>query len=104
VIVNVPEVLYKDHYPEYRGWAIASLFICVVWGVFAIRSSIKVERANRTKNYPNAEKYSRKTKMYVVSAVASCIVLFIIFGFPLSLSLAVQGSMARFQNARHFFG
>jgi hypothetical protein len=100
----MPEVLYKDHYPEYRGWAIASIFICVVWGIYAMRASLRTQAANRTKNFAHAEKYSRKTKMYIVSAIACCIVLFLIVGFPLSLSLAVQGSMTRFHNARHFFG
>jgi hypothetical protein len=107
VIIEIPDPdkIYKERYPEYREWAIASAFLCIIWGIYAIRASLKTQAANRTKNFAQAEKYSRKTRMYIVSAIASLIVLVLIVGFPLALSLLVQvGNASKYLNARHYFG
>lgn len=90
--------------PDYMNWSTASLFLCFVWGIFAYKASNKVRKFNRMKAYDQAAIYSESALKYNKSAVACCIIMFFILGVPLSIALAVQGSVTKFPNARMFFG
>ncbi|RNA36919.1 tumor suppressor candidate 5-like protein [Brachionus plicatilis] len=90
--------------PDYMNWSTASLFVCFVWGIFAYQASNKVRKFNRMKAYDQAAIYSQSALKYNKSAVACCIIMFLILGVPLAIALAVQGSITKFPNARMFFG
>ena len=89
---------------EYMTWSTASLLICCVWGVFAFIASNKVRKYNKMGAYDQAAYYSLQARKYNQSAVACCVILFIILGVPLSIALAVQGDASKFPNAHMFFG
>merc|ERR1712071_66105 len=90
--------------PDYMSWSKVSLLVCFVWGIFAFISSNKVRQYNRMQSYNQAAYYSQAALRHNRSAVACCVILFLILGVPLAISLAVQGSIYKFPNARMFFG
>ncbi|CAF0802046.1 unnamed protein product [Brachionus calyciflorus] len=90
--------------PDYMNWSTASLFVCFIWGIFAFNASNKVRKFNKMKAFDQAAYYSQTALKYNQSAVACCVLMFLIVGVPLAISLAVQGSASKFPNARMFFG
>jgi hypothetical protein len=107
--VNLEPIRYytphvTEEQPDYMTWSTVSVFLCFVWGFFAYRASNMTRKFNDMKQYEHAAKYSRAALKYNRSAVACCVLMFILLGVPFTIALVAQGSASKFPSARVFFG
>ena len=90
--------------PDYMSKSTLSLFLCLIWGLFAYKASNKTRKLNNMKAYDEALYYSNEARKHNQSALACFIVSCFIFGVPFVVSLATQGSITKYPSAREFFG
>ncbi|MGA6164393.1 CD225/dispanin family protein [Amycolatopsis magusensis] len=87
--------------PEYKGWAIASLFLGgVILGIFAIMKSNEVGQYKMQGNYPMAEQASRTTKtLCLVSTIlggVGCVISIIAIIFAIAAGTAAYDTYSTY--------